>query len=126
VESAPSIKQDKQKVGEIMIEAICDCGAVRLEVAHIPAEVNDCQCPWCQRLGSLWAYYPKDQVRIVSNPDSTAIYLRAQRRLEFHRCKVCGLTTHWINTDQTKPTMGVNARLMPPDVRTRARVIQGK
>jgi hypothetical protein len=39
-----------------MIEAVCDCGAVRLEVATAPEKVNDCQCNWCQRLGALWSY----------------------------------------------------------------------
>jgi hypothetical protein len=39
-----------------MIEAVCDCGAVRLIIVEAPEEVNDCQCAWCQRLGALWAY----------------------------------------------------------------------
>jgi hypothetical protein len=107
-----------------VIEAVCDCGAVRLEVADAPEEVNDCQCSWCQRLGALWAYYPKDKVRLVCEPGSTSIYLRGSRRLEFHRCKVCGLTTHWVG--QTRPRMGVNARLMARDVRDRARPYQGR
>lgn len=108
-----------------MTQAICDCGAVRLEVSEDPAEINDCQCSWCQRLGALWAYYPKDQVRMLSPADATAVYLRAQRELEFHRCKVCGLTTHWLHVDPTRPRMGVNARLMPADVRARARLFRG-
>jgi hypothetical protein len=108
-----------------MIEAVCDCGAVRLEIAEAPEEVNDCQCAWCQRLGALWAYYPRDQVRFVCEPDATAVYQRAARRLEFHRCKVCGLTSHWVAVDPARPQMGVNSRLMPRDVRHRARVFQG-
>lgn len=108
-----------------MIEAVCDCGAVRLEAAEAPETVNDCQCSWCQRLGALWAYYTKDQVRLVSEPEATSIYLRGPRRLEFHSCKVCGLTTHWVGVDKTQRRMGVNARLMPRDVRARARVVQG-
>ena len=100
-----------------MIDAVCDCGAVRLQVAKAPAEVNDCQCPWCQRLGATWAYYRKDQVRILCEPDATSVYLRAERRLEFHRCKICGLTTHSLNADPSRLRMGVNTRLMPPDVR---------
>ena len=109
-----------------MIEAVCDCGAVRLEAAEAPEELNDCQCDWCQRLGALWAYYPKDQVRLICEPGATAIYQRASRRLEFHRCKVCGLTTHWAQVDQTRPRMGVNARLMPRGVRAHAQVRQGR
>jgi hypothetical protein len=106
-----------------MREARCDCGAVVLEVADDPAEI--CQCSWCQRLGALWAYYPKHQVRILSGPDATSVYLRAARRLEFHRCKVCALTTHWVNVDSTKGKMGVNARLMPAEARSSARLFRG-
>ena len=109
-----------------MIEAACDCGAVRLEVAAAPETVNDCQCSWCQRLGALWAYYPREDVRVVCEPEATSIYLRASRRLEFHSCKVCGLTTHWVAVGQSGRRMGVNARLMPRDVRERARVSQGR
>ena len=108
-----------------MTEAKCDCGAVVLAIAVDPTEINDCQCSWCQRLGALWAYYPTDQVRMLSGPDATTVYQRAARRLEFHRCKVCGLTTHWVNTDPTKGTMGVNARLMPVETRSGARLFQG-
>ena len=108
-----------------MIRAACDCGAVRLEVAEARVEVNDCQCSWCQKLGALWAYYRRDQVRVASDPGSTAIYLRGPRRLEFHRCKVCGLTTHWVSVDERRTRMGVNSRLMPREARAQARVFQG-
>jgi hypothetical protein len=109
-----------------MIEAVCDCGAVRLEVAEAPETVNDCQCAWRQRLGALWAYYPAAQVRGVCEPEATSIYLRASRRLEFHSCRVCGLTTHWVASGQPGRRMGVNARLLPRDVRDRAQVLQGR
>ena len=109
----------------MMIDAVCDCGAVRLEIAHPPEALNDCPCDWCQRLGALWAYYPKEAVRLVCEPGATAIYQRAARRPEFHRCKVCGLTTHWAPVDPSRRHMGVNARLMPREVRGAARVHQG-
>ena len=107
-----------------MIEAVCDCGAVRLEIADAPTAVNDCQCSWCQRLGVLWAYYPKDQVRLVCEPGATDVYMRGPRRREFHRCKVCGLTTHWAHVDPAWRQMGVNSRLMSPEVRAGARVVE--
>jgi hypothetical protein len=118
-------RNDSSGQGEGMTEARCDCGAVVLQVAFDPAEINDCQCSWCQRLGALWAYYPRDQVCILSGPELTTVYKRAARRLEFHRCKVCGLTTHWVNTDPSNGKMGVNARLMPAEARSRARHFQG-
>ena len=52
-----------------MTEARCDCGAVVLEVADDPAEINNCQCSWCQRLGALWAYIPR--TKCASSPGGT-------------------------------------------------------
>jgi|SRR6185312_4879205 len=109
----------------IMIETTCDCGAVRLEVAAAPVELNDCPCDWCQRLGALWAYYRKDQVRIVSGQDATTVYQRGARNLLFHRCRTCGLTAYWTHGNPGIPKMGVNARLMPREVRDRARIVRG-
>ena len=109
-----------------MIEAVWDCGAVRLTIAEAPEEVNDCQCVWCQRLGAPWAYYPKGQVRFLSERGATAVYLRGARKLEFHRCRICGLATHWVSGNSTQSRMGVNARLLPRNVRNRARVFQGQ
>lgn len=108
-----------------MIEATCDCGAVRLEVADAPAQLNDCPCTWCQRLGALWAYYQKDQVRVISGQEMTSIYQRGSRQLLFHRCRTCGLTLYWTNSNPERQMIGVNARLMPRGVRDRARVVQG-
>lgn len=69
-------------------------------------------------VGALGAYYRTDQVRVLSGPDSTSVYLRAARRLEFHRCKVCNLTTRWVNVDLTNGKRGVNARLITPEARS--------
>jgi len=107
-----------------MIEAICDCGAVRVEVdANAPHAVWDCQCSFCQKRGVLWVYYHPRQVRVIAGPQATSIYQRARRRLDFHACRTCGCTTHWIRVGEDKgPKMGVNARLMDPAIRRRAQI----
>ena len=102
-----------------MIEAVCDCGAVRLEVAKAPEELNDCQCDWCQRLGALWAYYSRKDVIVPGGLTDT--YLRGAKNSEFHRCKICGCVTHWSPTDK-RDRMGVNARLMAPEILSQVRV----
>jgi len=102
------------------VEASCVCGAVRLQVASAPAVVTECNCELCRRYGALWAYYsPKD----VEKPTGvTDRFLRGRKRLEFHRCKTCGCVTHWMAIDKEYNRMGVNARLLPPEVLARARV----
>jgi hypothetical protein len=99
-----------------MIEAGCHCGAVRLEIAAAPATLTDCNCSICRRMGTLWAYYTRDQVRVLPPAGATDIYMWDDRSIEFHRCKVCGNVTHWSAVDPSAQRMGVNARLMAPEV----------
>jgi hypothetical protein len=106
-----------------MIESSCHCGAVRLEIETAPPEVKDCNCSICRRYGVLWAYYSPKQVRIIPPAGATDIYMWDDRSIEFHRCKICGCVTHWAPVDKARDRMGVNARLMAPEVLARARVI---
>lgn len=103
-----------------MVEASCECGAVRVEVETPPETVGDCNCSICRRYGALWAYYPAGSVRVSG---TTTVYLRGERILEFHHCAVCRCLTHWSAVDKSwTGKMGVNARLMPPEVLKRAKV----
>jgi hypothetical protein len=102
------------------VEASCVCGAVRLQIAWAPEEVTDCNCKLCRRYGALWAYYsPKDVQRPAGVTD---VFMRGPKRLEFHRCKNCGCVTHWEAIYKEYDRMGINARLLPPEVLARARV----
>lgn len=105
-----------------MIESSCHCGAVRLAIAEAPSEVTDCNCSICRRYGVLWAYYSPARVRVTPSEGATDIYMWDDRAIEFHRCKVCGCVTHWAPVDRIHDRMGVNARLMEPDVLAAARV----
>ena len=42
--------------------------------------------------------------------------------LEFHRCSVCGCVVCWSAIDPQNDRMGVNARLMEPEILARAKV----
>lgn len=107
-----------------MIESSCHCGRVKLHVPEAPGIVTDCNCSICRRYGVLWAYYSPAQVRIVVGGDSTDAYMWNDRSIEFHRCRNCGCVTHWAPVDKSSDRMGVNARLMPPEVLAGARVRQ--
>ena len=102
-----------------MIESSCVCGAVRLAITRAPDELVDCNCSICRRYGALWAYYSLKDVIVPSGLTDT--YLRGPKKIEFHRCKICGCVTHWSPRDQ-RDEMGVNARLMEPAVVARARI----
>jgi hypothetical protein len=98
-----------------MIEGSCHCGAVKVEVPKPPqeVEVKECNCSICRRTGAVLAYYAPRDVRVSGDTD---IYMWGDRMIEFHRCKVCGIFTHWTAVDKSYDRMGVNVRLMPPEL----------
>jgi hypothetical protein len=106
---------------EVLIEASCHCGAVRLTIDNAPTEVTDCNCSICRRYGVLWAYYPTTDVQ-VSPAGGTDVYAWGPRATIFHRCATCGCVTHWSAADPARRKMGVNARLIDPDLLAKARV----
>ena len=105
-----------------MIRASCHCGAVCLEIDAAPAEVTECNCSICRRYGVLWAYYAPGQVRLVPADAATDVYMWDDRSTGFHRCRTCGCVTHWAAADLGRDRMGVNARLMDPEVLARVRM----
>ena len=97
-----------------MLITTCHCGAVRMELDSPPTDLNQCHCSICRRYGTLWAYYDRDQVRLVSGPEATQAYCWGDRELEFHRCRSCGCVTHWTANDHSVRRMAINARMLDP------------
>jgi hypothetical protein len=105
-----------------MIEASCHCGSIRLEIAAPPETLTDCNCSICRRYGVLWAYYLPAQIRIEAGENATQVYKWGDKSLEFHRCRNCGCVTHWVAVDKSRDRMGVNTRLMAPEIVAAARL----
>jgi hypothetical protein len=105
-----------------MIESSCHCGAVKLEIPAAPETVTDCNCSICRRYGTLWAYYSPKHVRIVAREGATDVYVWGDKSIEFHRCHSCGCVTHWAAVEKSTDRMGVNARLMAPEILATPRV----
>lgn len=100
-----------------MLNATCHCGAVRIEIPDRPAEVTNCNCSLCRRLGALWAYFDVGTVTILGHPENTDEYIQGDRTLRTVRCRTCGCTTHWEPLDTLKyRRMGVNIRNFEPEV----------
>ena len=84
-----------------MIEGSCHCGAVRLTLPGLPADLGSCNCSLCRRIGGLWGYYRPDEVA-VSDPDGRlAGYVQGDATLTTWHCGQCGCTTHWSPRDGT-------------------------
>ncbi len=103
-----------------MVVGSCHCGAVQLEIPSAPTLVTSCNCSICRRLGSLWAYYDPAAVRVTG---ATTAYVWGDKMLALHHCPTCGCTTHWSPIGTTDPgRMGVNVRLLAPEVIAEVRV----
>jgi hypothetical protein len=97
----------------MIVEGSCHCGQVRYRLDHAPTDINDCQCNHCQKRGVRWAYYHPDQVAVSGE---TSTYLWGEKSIAFHFCGNCGCSTHWTRAKAGGPRMGVNTRLLPPDL----------
>ena len=104
------------------IKASCHCGLVTLVVPAAPDTVTACNCSICHRYGVLWAYYQEAQVQVVPSEGATDTYSWDDRSISFHRCRKCGCVTHWSPVTRSTDRMGVNARLLPLDILSAARV----
>ncbi len=104
------------------ISGSCHCGSICIEVDTAPSEVTACNCSICPRYDVLWAYCSPKQVRMTPPDAVTVAYQRDDRSITFHRCPTWGCVSHWAAVDPTRDRMGVNARLMAPDVVASARV----
>jgi hypothetical protein len=103
----------------VTVESSCHCGAVRLQIEAVPQTVTDCNCSICRRYGVLWAYYAASDVQVSGETDT---YMWDDKAIAFHRCRICGCVTHWSAVDPRANRVGINARLMPPEILARARV----
>jgi len=97
-----------------MLEGSCHCGRVRLKAKAAPVEVTECNCSICRRLGARWAHYALADVTMPA-AGTTQPYVWGDRMLAFHRCKSCGVTTHWQSLDGSKDRMAINARIFDLD-----------
>ncbi|MEL7185370.1 MAG: GFA family protein [Pseudomonadota bacterium] len=103
----------------------CHCGAVRFSYPMTPEYLTQCNCSLCRRLGALWAYEQRQNVRLEHAAGATTIYIQGDKTLEAHSCRTCGCTTHWLSVDGDETSrMAVNFRLCDPGETDNIRVRQ--
>lgn len=113
------MSKDHQKTNPV---ASCHCGAITIELPHAPLEITHCNCTLCRRYGVLWAYYSIAEVKFEPMPLPTDTYAWNRKNVDFHRCKNCGCVTHWYPRSSSRQQLGLNARLLDPDVLSAAEV----
>lgn len=111
-----------------MPTATCHCGAVRITLPRLPAEITNCNCSLCRRLGGLWGYYKVAQVQVQGHPEHTQGYVQGDKTLRTVRCSTCGCVMLWEPLAKTPGArIGVNMRNFDPTLvgRTRMRLLDG-
>jgi len=93
--------------------ASCHCGRATILLPRAPNSVTQCNCSLCTKTGFRGVYFSSEELTIDGEFDS---YVRSDLKQTFlanHRCKTCGVLTHW--TPLSEPPherVGVNARLL--------------
>ena len=97
-----------------MLNGVCHCGAVQVQVPRKPRRLTSCNCSICRRHGGLWAYFDRRQVEITAARGATDRYSWGDKYLRLVRCATCGCVMYWQATDKSKTRMGVNMRNFDP------------
>ena len=99
------------------ITAACHCGRVTIHLPRKPDSVTQCNCSLCTKTGFRGVYFSSDEIEIAGEFDSYVREDLKQTYLATHRCKTCGILTHWTPLgDPPHERMGVNARLIDSEL----------
>ncbi len=100
---------------DAVLTATCHCGAVRVELAHKPQTLTECNCSSCHRYGARWAHFTRSTARVVCPPGAVSAYLWGDRTIEFYHCNTCGCVTHYESVEKDPDKrISVNARTLSP------------
>jgi hypothetical protein len=69
----------------------CQCGKVRYEVQMDIGEVIACNCSRCARLGSLLAFAPISQFKLLSGDEDLTCYEFNKHMILHKFCSSCGI-----------------------------------
>jgi hypothetical protein len=97
--------------GAVMI-GTCHCGRASVTIPRKPEQVTHCNCSLCTKSGFRGIYFGSDELAIEGEFDSYVRTDLKQAYLANHRCRTCGIFTHWTPlSDPPHERVGVNARL---------------
>ena len=96
-----------------MKKGSCHCQAVMFEAQLDLKEALSCNCSICQRKGTLLAFVPETQFKLISGKDQLTDYQFGKKSIHHTFCKVCGVTAFATGkTPDGKTMMAINVRCM--------------
>jgi hypothetical protein len=87
---------------------------VRYEVSLELGEVAACNCSRCGKIGSLFAFAPAADFRLLSGEDATTEYLFNHRAIHHLFCSTCGVESFARGTHPSNGAamVAINARCL--------------
>jgi hypothetical protein len=90
----------------------CQCGKVRYEVSLDLGEVVACNCSRCGRLGSLLAFTPAENFKLISGEGVLTEYQFNKHVIHHLFCSTCGIQSFARGTQKGVEMVAVNARCL--------------
>lgn len=69
----------------------CHCGQIAFEAEGEIGEVLSCNCSICQRKGSLLWFIPRQQLRLLTEPQAMSTYMFNKHMIKHRFCPTCGM-----------------------------------
>src|SRR3979490_1617996 len=90
----------------------CQCGQVRYEVSAEIGEVIACNCSRCGRLGSLLAFTPAENFKLLSRQGAMTEYQFNKHVIHHLFCSTCGIQSFARGKQKETEMVAVNARCL--------------
>ncbi len=74
------------------VKGSCHCGHVKFEARGDFKNVISCNCSMCQRKGTLLAFIPETDFKLLSGSDRLTVYQWGKKRIHHTFCSTCGVT----------------------------------
>ncbi|MGE0321145.1 MAG: GFA family protein [Polyangiaceae bacterium] len=90
----------------------CHCGNVRYEVQLELGEVMTCNCSICSKTGSMLAFVPEAQFKLLQGEDALSDYQFNKNVIHHLFCKTCGIRSFARGIAGGKAMAAVNVRCL--------------
>jgi len=72
----------------------CHCGAVRYEVTTDLAQLMECNCSICSKVGHVLTFVPTDKFTLLAGENATTDYQFNKMNIHHLFCKTCGVRSY--------------------------------
>lgn len=90
----------------------CHCGRIAFEVEGDIERVIECNCSHCSRKGYLLWFVPRAQFKLLSPPESLAVYTFNKHVIKHHFCPRCGCAPFGFGESNGAEMAAVNVRCL--------------